>query len=120
MAGKNTTTRSIHRAGFCQDQRLCCSVFAHLGQLTKHVEGNLTTSQRVRISGGIGDARFSALPIWPRYVDVDPDAPSTLAIGVVNSPMRNFTFRAHAEYFGEPIAASTGALLTRVASADGR
>jgi len=31
----------------------------------------------------------------------------------------NFTFRAHAEYFGEPIAASTGVLLTRVASADG-
>lgn len=53
------------------------------------------------------------------YVDVDPDAPATLVVGVVNSPMRNFTFRAHAQYFNEPITASTGALLTRVASADG-
>jgi hypothetical protein len=55
------------------------------------------------------------------YVDVDVDAttPATLAVGVVNAPMRNFTFRAHAEYFNEPIAASTGVLLTRVASADG-
>ena len=53
------------------------------------------------------------------YVDVDRDARSTLAVGVVNAPMLNFTFRAHAEYFGEPIAASTGVLLTRVASADG-
>jgi hypothetical protein len=53
------------------------------------------------------------------YVDVDPNVPDTLAIGVVNTPMRNFTFRAHAEYFNEPIAASTGVLLTRMASADG-
>jgi hypothetical protein len=54
------------------------------------------------------------------YVDVDADAAGTLAVGVVNAPMANFTFRAHAEYFSEPIAASTGVLLTRVASADGR
>src|SRR6185437_13855993 len=40
--------------------------------------------------------------------------------GVVNAPMLNFTFRAHTEYFGEPIAASIGVLLTRVAGADGR
>jgi len=52
------------------------------------------------------------------YVDVD--TPDTLAVGVVNAPMLNFTFRAHAEYFGEPIAASMGVLLTRVASSDGR
>ena len=52
------------------------------------------------------------------YVDVDTSG--TLAVGVVNAPMRNFTFRGHAEFFGEPIAASMGALLTRVASADGR
>jgi hypothetical protein len=51
---------------------------------------------------------------------VDVDANATLAIGVVNAPMLNFTFRAHAEYFNEPIAASIGVLLTRVASADGR
>jgi hypothetical protein len=53
------------------------------------------------------------------YVDADPDAPSMLAVGVVNAPMLNFTFRAHAEYFNEPIAASTGLLLTRLAAADG-
>ena len=54
------------------------------------------------------------------YVDVDADTPATLAVGVVNAPFLNFTFRAHAEYFSEPIAASTGILLTRVASDDGR
>jgi len=52
------------------------------------------------------------------FVDIDTDG--TLAIGAVDATMLNFTFRAHAEYFGEPIAASVGALLTRVASADGR
>ena len=52
------------------------------------------------------------------YVDVD--ASGTLAIGVDNAQQLNFTFRAHAEYFNEPIAASAGVLLTRVASADGR
>jgi hypothetical protein len=51
---------------------------------------------------------------------VDVDTTGTLAVGVVNAPMRNFTFRAHAEYFSEPIAALQGVLLTRVASADGR
>ncbi len=53
------------------------------------------------------------------FVDVDSDA-TTLAVGVVNSPMQNFTFRAHSEYFSDPIAASQGVLLTRVAIADGR
>jgi len=53
------------------------------------------------------------------YVDVDADAPAAFAVGVVNAPMLNFTFRAHADYFGEPIAASAGILLTRIASADG-
>ena len=52
------------------------------------------------------------------FVDIDTDA--TLAIGVVDATMLNFTFRAHTEYFNEPIAASVGVLLTRVASADGR
>src|SRR5258708_950440 len=54
------------------------------------------------------------------YVDVDADTPATLAVGVVNAPFLNFTFRAHAEYFSEPIAASTGILLTRLASDDRR
>jgi hypothetical protein len=52
------------------------------------------------------------------YVDVD--SAGTLAVGVVNSQEQNFTFRAHAEYFNEPIAATSGVLLTRVAGADGR
>src|SRR5258705_11402051 len=39
------------------------------------------------------------------FVDIDTDA--TLAIGVVDATMLNFTFRAHTEYFSEPIAAST-------------
>jgi hypothetical protein len=54
------------------------------------------------------------------FVDVDANEPAALAVGVVNAPMSNFTFRAHAEYFSEPIAASTGVLLTRVATDDGR
>ena len=54
------------------------------------------------------------------HVDVNVDAPTTLAIGVVNAPLSNFTFRAHSEYFSEPIAASTGVLLTQVATGDGR
>jgi hypothetical protein len=50
----------------------------------------------------------------------DTDMDGTLAIGVVDAPMYNFTFRAHTEYFKEPIAASIGVSLTRVASTDGR
>jgi hypothetical protein len=53
-------------------------------------------------------------------IHVDVDASGTLAIGAVNVPFSNYTFRAHAEYFNEPITASTGILLTRVSSADGR
>ncbi|HKF05240.1 MAG TPA: hypothetical protein VKB49_23175 [Candidatus Sulfotelmatobacter sp.] len=51
---------------------------------------------------------------------VDADDSDTVAIGVVNAPMANYTFRAHAEYFSEPITASMGVLLTRVAGNDGR
>ena len=54
------------------------------------------------------------------FVDVDAGTPATVAVGIVNTGFANFTFCAHSDYFGEPIAASTGALLTRVASSDGR
>jgi hypothetical protein len=54
------------------------------------------------------------------FVDVDLDAPATITISVVSAPILNFTFRAHAEYFNEPIAVSTGVLLTRLANGDGR
>ena len=53
------------------------------------------------------------------YVDVDSDPAATLAIGVVNAPMQNYTFRAHSEYFGDPITATRGLLLARVAIGDG-
>lgn len=51
------------------------------------------------------------------YADMDPAG--TLGVGVVNVPMSNFAFRAHSDFFGEPIAASQGVLLTRLATADG-
>src|SRR5215469_4068927 len=53
------------------------------------------------------------------FLDVDSDG-ATLAVGVINSPMSNFTFQAHSEYFHDPITATRGLLLTRVATADGR
>jgi hypothetical protein len=53
-------------------------------------------------------------------VFIDVDTAGVLAIGVVEAPMSNFTFRAHVDYFNEPIAASTGILLTRVETQDGR
>jgi hypothetical protein len=51
---------------------------------------------------------------------IDADAAGTLAVGLIEAPMSNFTFRAHVDYFNEPIAASTGVLLTRVGTEDGR
>jgi hypothetical protein len=51
---------------------------------------------------------------------IDVDAAGVLAIGIVAAPMSSFVFRAHVDYFNEPIAATTGILLTRVATEDGR
>jgi len=70
------------------------------------------------ITGGSFDV-FGQLQNHIR-IFVDADDSDTVAIGVVNSPMANYTFRAHAEYFSEPITASMGVLLTRVAGNDGR
>ncbi len=53
-------------------------------------------------------------------VHVDVEATGTLAVGLVDAPHLNSTFRAHAQYFAEPIAASMGVLVDRVASVDGR
>jgi hypothetical protein len=53
-------------------------------------------------------------------VFIDVDAEGILAVGIVDAPMLNFTFQAHADYFKEYIAASTGILLTRVGTDDGR
>ncbi|HET9696057.1 MAG TPA: hypothetical protein VFP40_04260, partial [Terriglobales bacterium] len=52
-------------------------------------------------------------------VYVDLDSAATLAIGVVNANESNFTFRAHAQYFNQPISATSGVLLTRLATTDG-
>jgi hypothetical protein len=38
-------------------------------------------------------------------VFIDVDAAGVLAVGLVEAPMLNFTFRAHVDYFNEPIAA---------------
>src|SRR5258706_4458204 len=54
------------------------------------------------------------------FVDLEAGTPAALALGVVNTRFANFTFRAHSEYFGAPIAASPPASLTRVASSYGR
>lgn len=71
------------------------------------------------ITGGTFDV-FGQLQNQLRiFVDVASDAAGTLAVGAVNAPFLNYTFRAHADYFSEPIAASNGLLLTRVAIADG-
>jgi hypothetical protein len=71
---------------------------------------------------GITSGSFDVFSQLKNHVSifVDLDADGTLAIGTVNAPMFNFTFRGHTEYFSEPITASNGMLLTRVASADGR
>jgi hypothetical protein len=53
-------------------------------------------------------------------VFIDVDAAGGLAVGMVQAPESNYTFRAHTDYFNEPIAASTGILLTRLATEDGR
>jgi len=52
-------------------------------------------------------------------VFIDVNIAGILAVGVVNLPLSNFTFRAHSDYFNEPIAASEGVLLTRVRTQDG-
>jgi hypothetical protein len=74
----------------------------------------------VGITGGSFDVFGQLQNHIQIYVDADAQDPGTLAVGVVNAYLQNYTFRAHAEYFNEPIAASTGVLLTRVSSVDGR
>lgn len=70
---------------------------------------------------GITSGTFDAFGQLQNHLRVfaDVDAAGVLAIGLVDAPMQNFTFRAHVDYFNEPIAASTGILLTRVETEDG-
>ena len=51
---------------------------------------------------------------------VDVDARGVLAVALVEWPFRSYVFAAHAAYFGEPVAAQAGVLVTRVAAADGK
>jgi hypothetical protein len=71
---------------------------------------------------GITSGSFDAFGQLQNHlrVFIDVGASGILAIGIVEAPMMNFTFRAHVDYFNEPIAASTGILLTRVGTEDGR
>lgn len=71
---------------------------------------------------GITSGSFDVFRQLENHLSIfaDVDATGTLAIGVVDATMLNFTFRAHTDYFNEPIAASVGVLLTRVAGADGQ
>jgi len=52
-------------------------------------------------------------------VHVDVDAGGIVAVAVVELPFHNFVFDAHAAYFGEPIAAQAGVLVTRIEGNDG-
>ena len=52
-------------------------------------------------------------------VRVEVDAGGTIAIGVVEQPFLSYPFEAHAMYFGEPITAQAGVLVTRISDADG-
>jgi hypothetical protein len=71
---------------------------------------------------GITGGSFDVFGQLENHVSLfaDVNADGTLGIGVADAPMFNFAFRAHTEYFNEPITASVGVLLTRVASATGR
>ena len=52
-------------------------------------------------------------------VHVDVTSRGIVAVAVVELPFHNFVLDAHAAYFGEPIAAQAGVLVTRIASNDG-
>jgi len=71
---------------------------------------------------GITTGSFDVFGQLQNHVGIfaDVNADGMLAIGVVNAPIFNFTFQAHTEYFNEPIRASIGVLVTRIAGADGR
>src|SRR5271166_49199 len=84
MAGKNTTSRSIHRAGFCQDQRLCCSVFASrdssrskLKEPHHEPEGqDLRRHRRRPVFCPSCLAAFSALELEPLRMQSSPELPT--------------------------------------------
>ena len=70
---------------------------------------------------GITSGSFDTFGQLVNQVQVfaDSDATSTLAVGLVELPQSNFIFRAHTDFFGEPINANAGVLMTRINGADG-
>ena len=71
---------------------------------------------------GITSGSFDTFGQLQNHIQVfaDVDSNSTLAIGVVQAEQSNFTFRAHTDFFGEPISATVGVLATRINGADGQ
>lgn len=47
-------------------------------------------------------------------ITFDADTNGTMAVGVVGATYHSFLFKAHAEYFGEPVNANYGVLVTRL------
>ncbi len=47
-------------------------------------------------------------------ITFDADAQGNMAVGVVGASYHSFLFKAHAQYFGEPINANYGVLITRL------
>jgi len=70
---------------------------------------------------GITSGSFDTFGQLQNHIQIfaDADADSTLAVGVIEAEQSNFIFRAHTDYFGKPIAATVGVLLTRI-NADGQ
>ena len=71
---------------------------------------------------GITSGSFDTFGQLQNHIQVfaDIDGNSRLAVGVVQAEQSNFTFRAHTDFFGEPIAATVGILVTRINGADGQ
>ena len=72
--------------------------------------------------GGISSGTFDAFGQLQNHIRlfIDVDGLGLLAIGTVEAPMESFTFRAHADYFNDPIAAMNGVLVTRVETEGGQ
>jgi hypothetical protein len=81
------------------------------------VEPGSAIAGRFLISGS-----FDTFGALMNYVGIHVDATpaGVVAVALVELPFHDFVFDAHATYFGEPIAAQAGVLVTRLAGDDGR
>jgi hypothetical protein len=68
----------------------------------------------------LSSGSFDTFAQFQNHVAVHADAgdDGTIVVGLVELPFRNYLFRAHAAFFGEPVAAQADLLVTRIA-ADG-